>query len=81
MAIVTTILGLAIYNAWTDNNESHSHQEFFDTMNGFKEDTVTFMNRGGRNTSDMGRDLCERVNALESKTDTAPPVSCDKIYY
>ena len=33
----------------------------------FKTETKTFMNKGGRNTADMGLELCERVNGLEAR--------------
>ena len=45
----------------------------------FKEEMTEFMNRGSRNTAVMGKDICERVNVLESKSDIKN-TDCKEVY-
>ena len=45
----------------------------------FKAATETFMQKGGRNTSDMGLKLCERVNGLEARIGIEA-TNCAEIY-
>ena len=45
----------------------------------FKEETKTFMKKGGRNTAIMGLELCERVNGLEARIGIEP-TNCIEIY-
>lgn len=47
--------------------------------NEFRAKAKTFINKGGRNTSTQGKQLCERINALES-LHNAPQTDCDKLY-
>jgi len=49
------------------------------TDNVFKEETQEFMNRGGRNTAEMGLNLCRRMNVLEKHVDVSM-TDCLKIY-
>lgn len=72
LLIVSLILILSVHNAWEDTNQTHSHDAFFN-------DVHEFMSRGGRNTAAMGKELCERVNVLESNyglTET----DCKEVY-
>ena len=45
----------------------------------FKEETENFMKKGGRNTADMGVDLCRRINILEIKQGIES-TNCAEIY-
>ena len=45
----------------------------------FKTATESFMHQGGRNTADMGLELCERVNGLEARIGIEP-TNCAEIY-
>ena len=45
----------------------------------FKEDTISFMEKGGRNTSAMGYVLCNRLNETESRL-RIPSTDCESIY-
>ena len=44
----------------------------------FKEEMTAFKDKGGRNTSVMGKALCERLNQLESND--VKPTNCGLIY-
>ena len=47
----------------------------------FNSEVKTFMFEGGRNTNDMGKELCERVTHLEAEHHSSPPLrSCAEIY-
>ena len=45
----------------------------------FKDETIEFMEKGGRNTADMGVNLCNRINGLESRLDIEI-TNCEEIY-
>ena len=45
----------------------------------FKEEAITFMQKGGRNTAENGIALCERVNKLEVAAGL-PSCNCKEIY-
>ena len=49
------------------------------TDNIFKEETQEFMNKGGRNTAEMGLNLCRRMNVLEKHVDVEM-TDCIEIY-
>jgi hypothetical protein len=77
--IVITILSLAVYNAWKDEEEMHSHEEFFEQMLEFKHSLEVFKNKGRRNTADQGQALCERLNTLETESGK-PEIDCEALY-
>ena len=45
----------------------------------FKEEAKTFMKKGGRNTSDMGINLCQRMNKIEAFHDIKA-TDCRAVY-
>ena len=46
----------------------------------FKEEMKMFKARGGRNTANMGENVCERLNILE-KVHKLPVTDCKTIYH
>ena len=71
---VIIILVLSAYNLVSDDIEMHQHNDFFKEMREFKA-------RGGRNTSDMGEILCDRINMLEFHLkDDVELTDCEAIY-
>jgi len=79
MVTVFIILSLAVYNAWRDKTEMHTHEEFFEQMLEFKRQVNAFKNKGRRNTADQGFALCLRLNELEIAQGKEPK-NCEAIY-
>ena len=44
----------------------------------FNHEVSDFMNKGDRNTKEMGLSLCQHIRALEENSES--PIDCEKIY-
>ena len=80
LLIAFAILALSVYNAFDDDSEMDQHYEFFTDMRNFKEETKRFMNRGDRNTAEMGYETCVMQNR-HSKLLGAPLRDCCGVYF
>ena len=70
---VFIILMLTAYNAIDDYMEDGRDQGFYNSM-------LEFVNKGDRNTADMGFVMCKRVNANAVDLKHAQ-VNCCKVYF
>ena len=71
LIIVFVILALSVINAVNDQEEFHTHQDFFQQM-------TNFANKGGRFTAQDGQDLCEEINKIKFNYNDMDLVNCDK---
>lgn len=69
LAMLFTIFGAII---WIQLHNTHDHEDFFYDVRGFIE-------KGGRNTAQQGKALCERLNVLETMNGIEPTY-CEGIY-
>jgi len=80
LTVAFLILGMSVFNYLLDDYEMNDHQDFFNEMRQFQKETHRFMNRGGRNTSQMGYETCLMQNK-HSKILGVPLRDCCAVYF
>ena len=73
ITIAVIILAMAIYNAFDDQHEMDEHRSFFIEVR-------EFMERGGRNTAEMGYRTC-MIQNIHSEHIGIPLRDCCAEYY
>ena len=74
ITIAVIILAMAIYNAFDDSHEMDEHRSFFIEVR-------DFMERGGRNTAEMGYRTCVIQNIHSEHIGDIPLRDCCMEYY
>jgi len=73
IGLAILILSFSVYNAFDDHDVTGTHMDFFSEVR-------DFMERGGRNTAEMGYINCLAQN-LNSVALNNPTIDCCKTYY